>query len=109
MILRVGLALLHFTPATPALPPFQTALASWYDDGYGPTASGVRYRYGFASLLFGSAWGRRVEFRYRGRTVVGQLDDHGPYVGGRQFDLNWTLRTALGCPDLCSVEWRAAR
>ena len=88
--------------------PLQPALASWYDDYYGPTASGVRYRYGFASLMFGSRWGTRVQFCYRGRCTVGRLDDHGPYVAGRQFDLNWTLHEALGCPDLCELGWRLA-
>lgn len=81
------------------------ALASWYDDS-GTTASGVHYRYGFASLLFGSEWGHHVEFYYRGHRVTGRLDDHGPYVSGRTFDLNAALRAALGCPDLCYLEWR---
>jgi hypothetical protein len=85
-------------------PPMQTALASWYDDS-GSTASGRHYTYGFASLLFGSDWGRRVRFCYRG-CAIGELDDHGPYVGGRLFDLNWRLKTAIGCPDLCVVRWR---
>lgn len=88
-------------------PPMQPALASWYDDYYGETASGRRYRMGFASLLFGSRWGYRVDFCYRGRCVVGRLDDHGPYVAGRQFDLSSRLRAALACPDLCYLQWRA--
>lgn len=91
------------------LPALTPALASWYDDGYGPTASGRRYRYGFASLMFGSAWGAPVQFCYRRRCTIGRLDDHGPYVAGRQFDLNWTLHAALGCPDLCELAWRRAR
>jgi rare lipoprotein A (peptidoglycan hydrolase) len=89
--------------------PLRSALASWYDDGYGPTASGVRYRYGYASLAFGSDWGHRVEFVYGGRSVVGQLDDHGPYVSGRMFDLSARLLYALGCPDLCWLRWREVR
>jgi rare lipoprotein A (peptidoglycan hydrolase) len=90
-------------------PPLQGAVASWYDDGYGPTASGRRYRYGFASLIFSSEWGVRVEFHHAGRIVIGQLDDHGPYVSGRTFDLNASLRGALACPDLCQLQWRLAR
>lgn len=84
--------------------PMATALASWYDDA-GTTASGVHYTYGYASLMFGSRWGYPVRFCYR-RCVIGRLDDHGPYVGGRAFDLNANLRGALGCPDLCVVRWR---
>jgi len=84
--------------------PPHVALASWYDDT-GATASGRHYPHGFASLMFGSQWGRRVRFCYRGRCAVGRLDDHGPYVSGRGFDLNASLRYALRCPDLCWVRW----
>jgi rare lipoprotein A (peptidoglycan hydrolase) len=68
-------------------PPMRPALASWYDDA-GQTASGRHYTYGFASLQFGSEWGRRVRFCHARRCVTGRLDDHGPYVTGRLFDLN---------------------
>ncbi len=86
----------------------QPALASWYDDS-GQTASGRHYAYGYASLAFGSDWGYSVRFCYAGRCVTGQLDDHGPYVTGRMFDLSERLRAALACPDLCELRWRAAR
>lgn len=92
----------------PPLPPLEPALASWYDDA-GQTASGWHYANGFASLALGSEWGRRVEFHHAGRTVVGRLDDHGPYVAGRAFDLNARLRGLLACPDLCQLRWRFAR
>lgn len=91
-------------PPKPA-EPLSSALASWYDDS-GQTASGRHYTYGYASLIFGSAWGHRVRFCHAGRCVVGQLDDHGPYVSGRLFDLNPTLKAALACPDLCWLGWR---
>ena len=89
----------------PVPPPMSPALASWYDDS-GQTASGRHYPYGFASLAFGSEWGKAVLFCYRGRCVTGRLDDHGPYVSGRTFDLNERLHVALGCPDLCALRWR---
>jgi hypothetical protein len=90
----------------PDPPPMREAIASWYDYGGGTTASGREYPYGFASLLFGSAWGTRVLFCHGARCHDGQLDDHGPYVGGRSFDFTLALRDALGCPDLCDVRWR---
>jgi hypothetical protein len=31
------------------------------------------------------------------------VDDRGPYVWGRTFDLNVATRTSLRCPDLCYV------
>jgi hypothetical protein len=81
------------------------ALASWYYDA-GTTASGWHAGMGFASLMFGSRWGHRVRFCYGRRCVIGELDDHGPYVVGRAFDLSPRLRAALACPDLCWVRWR---
>ena len=108
MSIAAALTALILSPATAAVQPrapANVALASWYDDA-GATASGVHYTYGFASLIFGSEWGRRVTFCYGGRCVTGRLDDHGPYVGGRTFDLNGSLKAALGCPDLCWLRWR---
>ena len=88
--------------------PMAEAVASWYDYA-GSTASGIRYEYGFASLMFGSRWGTRVLFCHAGHCVVGQLDDHGPYITGRSFDLWPSLRDALHCPDLCTVAYRVLR
>jgi hypothetical protein len=105
-LLLAALAPHHHRPK-PKPEPMQSGLASWYDDS-GTTASGAHYTYGFASLLFGSQWGRRVRFCYRGSCATGRLDDHGPYVAGRAFDLNPALKAALGCPDLCYLEWRIA-
>src|SRR6185312_7916380 len=85
--------------------------ASYYDDS-GQTASGTHYTLGFASLMYGSEWGLRITFcRYSstgcgGPKVTGELDDHGPYVGGRGFDLDEALRSALDCSDLCTVRWK---
>jgi hypothetical protein len=94
----------HHKPRPPRAH-YSVSLASWYDDS-GTTASGIHYRYGYAALIFGSQWGKRVQFCYN-TCVVGRLDDHGPYVGGRTFDLNWALKNTVGCPDLCKVRWRA--
>lgn len=88
--------------------PMRSAIASWYDDA-GATASGTHYTRGFAALIFGSRWGQRVEFTYRGRWAIGRLEDHGPYISGRTFDLGPALKAALGCSDLCPVRWRALR
>lgn len=81
----------------------QEALASWYEDG-GGTACGTHASYGFASLIL--PCGARVRFCHGSSCVVGTMDDHGPYVAGRTFDLNGALKDALGCSDLCSVQWR---
>jgi hypothetical protein len=80
------------------------ALASWFYDA-GATASGRHYRYGYASLMFESRWGHRVRFCHRGRCAVGRLEDHGPYIIGRSFDLNPALRDRLRCGGLCWLRW----
>jgi rare lipoprotein A (peptidoglycan hydrolase) len=40
--------------------------------------------------------GTRVVFSYHGRTAVGIVDDRGPFVGGREWDLSGGLAAALG-------------
>jgi hypothetical protein len=88
-----------------------SALASWYDDG-GSTACGPHEEYGFAHLgpgegsYPGMACGTAVRFCHYGRCVTGVMDDHGPYVAGREFDLDASLKAALGCSDLCQLHWR---
>ena len=84
----------------------QPALASWYGiDGTGACGVGsVQSGYRFASLFL--RCGTRVRFCYRGRCAEGVMSDHGPYVSGRAFDLNWNLKQGLGCPDLCELLYR---
>lgn len=77
--------------------------ASWYNDA-GTTASGFHAYFGFANKTL--AFGTRVEFLYHGRTAVGVMDDHGPYVGGRVFDLNQNLARALGYGGIDAVMYR---
>lgn len=88
----------------PIVPPLNgPVIASWYDDS-GATACGSHYTYGFASLFL--PCGQQVVMQGPGGTVTATMEDHGPYVAGRTFDLNPQLKAALGCSDLCSVRWR---
>jgi hypothetical protein len=72
---------------------YQQEVASWYDDG-GTTACGFHAHYGVANLSL--PCGARVSFEYGGRTVQAVVDDRGPYVGGRTWDLNQNTAGALG-------------
>jgi hypothetical protein len=72
---------------------YTPALASWYDDG-GATACGFHAHYGVASKSL--PCGTHVAFRYGGRAVTAIVDDRGPYVGGREWDLNQNTAGALG-------------
>ena len=72
---------------------FRGAIASWYNDG-GNTACGFHAGDGVANRTL--PCGTKVVFRYGGRTVTATVDDRGPYVGGRDWDLNQNTAAALG-------------
>lgn len=72
---------------------YQQEVASWYDDA-GHTACGFHAYYGVANLSL--PCGARVSFDYGGRSVQAVVDDRGPYVGGRTWDLNQNTAAALG-------------
>lgn len=72
---------------------FSQGVASWYSDG-GATACGYHATYGVANLSL--PCGTKVTFVYNGRSVTATVDDRGPYVGGRQWDLNQNTASALG-------------
>jgi rare lipoprotein A len=68
-------------------------VASWYYDA-GNTACGFHATYGVANKTL--PCGTRVTLSYGGRTVVATVDDRGPYVYGRSFDLNQNTARYLG-------------
>ena len=72
---------------------FREAGASWYYDG-GNTACGFHAYYGVANRTL--PCGTKVALRYNGRSVTATVDDRGPFVGGRDWDLNQTTAAALG-------------
>lgn len=79
-------------------------IASWYSDA-GGTGCGFHTTYGIATLI-GVPCGGRVRLCHGGQCVTATRDDSGPYVSGRVFDLNPTVKAALGCGDLCEVTYR---
>ena len=72
---------------------YREAGASWYSDG-GNTACGFHAYYGVANRTL--PCGTQVTFRYNGRSVTATVDDRGPFVGGRDWDLNQNTAGALG-------------
>ncbi len=72
---------------------YQPAVASWYDDG-GTTACGFHAGLGVANRTL--PCGTKVQLRNAGHTVTATVDDRGPYVYGREYDLNQTTAAALG-------------
>lgn len=72
---------------------YHQTVASWYDDG-GTTGCGFHAYYGVANVSL--PCGTPVSFMYGGRQVNAVVDDRGPYVGGRTWDLNQNTAAALG-------------
>jgi len=72
---------------------FREAVASWYGDA-GGTACGFHAYFGVAHKTL--PCGTKVTFRYGGRSVTAVVDDRGPFVGGREWDLNQNTAAALG-------------
>ncbi len=75
-------------------------IASWYYDE-GNTACGFHATYGVANKTL--PCGTRVTLSYGGRTVVATVDDRGPYVYGRSFDLNQNTARYLGMSGVAQV------
>jgi len=72
---------------------FSESVASWYNDA-GSTACGFHAGLGVANKEL--PCGTTVTFRYGGSTVTAVVDDRGPYVDGRTWDLNQSTAAALG-------------
>ena len=72
---------------------YSQSVASWYEDG-GNTACGFHAGYGVANRSL--PCGTKVRFRYGGHAVTAVVDDRGPFVGGRDWDLNQNTAGALG-------------
>jgi len=83
---------------------FRQSVASWYYDG-GATACGFHAQYGVANRTL--PCGTKVTFSYGGRTVTATVDDRGPFVGGREWDLNQSTAGALGFGGVATV-WSTA-
>lgn len=68
----------------------RTAKSSWYDEGT-KTASGERFKPDGLTVAHKSLpFGTKVEFTNpdNGRTVVATVNDRGPFIKGREFDLS---------------------
>jgi rare lipoprotein A len=80
----------------------QSAGASWYDDS-GPTACEAHYALGVANKTL--PCGTRVEI-CAARCAVVTVQDRGPFVEGREWDLNVGAKEAIGFGDTGEVRTR---
>jgi rare lipoprotein A len=88
---------------------WSSAKVSWYGPGfYGRTMAGggklqqnsmvVAHR----SLPFGT----KIEFSYKGRTCTAVVQDRGPHIAGRVFDLGPGTAKTLGFSGVGTVQYR---
>ena len=75
-------------------------VASWYYDE-GDTACGFHAEYGVANKTL--PCGTKVMLRYGRRSVTATVDDRGPFVYGRSYDLDQRTATALGMWGVATV------
>ncbi len=81
-------------------PGYHHGLASWYYDEGHQTACGFHAKYGVANRTL--PCGTHVKFIHNGHRITGVVDDRGPYVQGRTWDLGQRARKALRVE---GVEW----
>jgi rare lipoprotein A len=86
---------------------YEPAIASWYYDAGLATGCGFNARYGVANKTL--PCGTKVELKYGGRTVMATVDDRGPYVYGRTWDLGQSTRAALGFDGGVGTVWASVR
>jgi len=93
----------------PSSPDVTTTVVASY---FGPGLYGNRTACGLtlSTTLQGTAHrtlpcGSTVRLAYAGREVTVPIVDRGPHVAGREFDLTYATKVALGCPDLCTLSW----
>ena len=90
----------HADSAPQSVTPMQYAQVSWYEDA-GDTACGFHATYGIASRTL--PCGSKVTLSYGGHTVVATVDDRGPFVYSRLYDLDQTTAGALGMDGVATV------
>jgi len=89
--------------------PAYSSTASWYGPGfYGRhTASGAVLTLGMMNVAHKSMpFGTKLTFYYDGRKACAVVNDRGPYVHGRLFDLGPGTAVALRFGGVQKVGWR---
>jgi len=88
---------------------WQSARASWYGPGfYGrKTASGAVLTENMMNVAHKTLpFGTQVQFEYKGRTVTAVVNDRGPHIAGRVWDLGPGTAKALGFSGVGMVNYR---
>jgi rare lipoprotein A len=98
LIVAAALALAAMQPGPSIGASCRLATVSWYGSESGNrTASGLAFD---GSQLIAAhkslPFGTKVRFTYRGKSVTVPIEDRGPWVRGREFDLSRAAAKRLG-------------
>jgi rare lipoprotein A len=91
---------------------WQKAVASWYGTGFigRRTASGAVLTPDMLNVAHRTLpFGTRILFRYKGRECIAVVNDRGPFVRGRTFDLGPGTAKRLAFSGVDVVYWRIVR
>ncbi len=81
------------TSARTTHPGYTRGMASWYKDDHVATACGFHAKFGVANRTL--KCGTKVVFIRAGLRLTAVVDDRGPYVKGRAWDLDEHTAAAL--------------
>jgi rare lipoprotein A len=111
----IALAVAGRTESTPSTLPASQGSYSALAGSSGPAAFGKRTTCGgiIRPSSVGVAHpvlpcGARIYISYRGKHVLTQVIDRGPYVAGRQFELTDALARLIGLSGVKRIEWSYA-
>jgi hypothetical protein len=86
---------------------YHQVVASWYGPG-GTTACGEQLASGTLGVANRTLpCGTKVTLRLGGRVVTVPVIDRGPFVAGRDYDLTYATKLALGAGDVSTI-WASA-
>ncbi len=105
VLVVIAASVLAVTAAPASTPLWRTSTASVFSDSVHACRGYGGYIVAHKSLPCGT----RIKF-CKARCAWARVGDRGPYVGGREFDLDSALASAIGFPySVASVRWRRAR
>jgi 3D (Asp-Asp-Asp) domain-containing protein len=88
---------------------WKSAKASWYGPGFygnGMAGGGKLQRDSMVVAHRTLPFGTRIQFQYKGKTTTAVVQDRGPHIAGREFDLGPGTAKALGFGGVGTVNYR---
>ena len=88
---------------------WKSARVSWYGPGFygnGMAGGGKLQRDSMVVAHRTLAFGTRIQFQYKGKTCTAVVQDRGPHIAGREFDLGPGTAKTLGFDGVGTVKYR---